>query len=217
MPSDFRSSCKVARDATAVPVFPLAAIRHAVEERPARATGRRRRTAVAALVASVSIVAVAAAAEVFGRAQVQLDPSGTVQEHFDGVKGGWRPVRNPTPADFAAAARAVDFPVVFPKGLPPGTTAEGLSVIGPGAMNIAYNLPGAWRRSNHLLFVILANPNVVAPPSAPAPHTAYSLQFGQTTGVGAVRWMVGREEVIVMKSTMTPAEFAHFKAAMTAR
>ena len=176
---------------------------------------RRRRTAVAAVVASLSIVAAAAAADVFGRAQVHLDPSGTVHEYFDGVKGSWRPVRNPKPSDFAAAARALNFPVVFPKGLPPGTTAEALSVIGPGAMHVVYDLPGAWRRSNHLLFVILANPIAVAPASAPAPHTTYSLQFGQTKGVGAVRWRVGQEEVIVMKSTMTPAELAHFKAAMT--
>jgi hypothetical protein len=90
-------------------------------------------------------------------------------------------------------------------------------VAGPGAMQIAYNLPGAWRRSNHLLFVILANPKSVAPESAPAPSTKFSLHYGQKTGNGAVRWMVGQEEVIVLKSTITSAELAHFKAAMGAR
>jgi hypothetical protein len=215
MPSDFTVSCKVARDAIAVPAFPLETIR-AAYHRPRPRAGRRR-AAVAAVVAGVSIAAAAAAADVFGGARVSLEPSGIVREYFDGTKGGWRPVRHPTEADFHAAARALNFPVTFPTGLPPGTTAEALTVLGPGAMHVVYDLPGAWRRSNHLLFVILANPSSVSPPGAQAPHTAYSLQFGQTNGAGAVRWRVGREEMIVMKSTMTPAELAHFKAAMTGR
>jgi hypothetical protein len=44
-------------------------------------------------------------------------------------------------------------------------------------------------RTGHLLFVILANPESVAPPGAKPPASAYTLQFGQTTGLGAVRWM----------------------------
>jgi hypothetical protein len=84
-------------------------------------------------------------------------------------------------------------------------------------MQITYNLPGAWRRSNHLLFVILANPKSVTSQGAPPAHGKYALQFGQSKGLGAERWMVGQEEVIVLKSTITAAELAHFKAAMKAQ
>jgi hypothetical protein len=217
MQSDFELSCARTRELIAVPAFPLGVIRHAAQAGPNRKNGRRRRAAISAVLAGLSIVTAAAAAQLFGGVQISLNPSGTVHIYFDRMSKYPGPVRNPTQADIQAAARAMNFPVTLPKGLPKGTDAEGLMVAGPGAMHIAYNLPGAWRRSNHLLFVILANPKSVVPESAPAPHTKYSLQFGQTTGNGAVRWMVGEEEVIVLKSTITPAELAHFKAAMGAR
>jgi hypothetical protein len=217
MQSDFELSCKSARDAIAVPAFPLDAIHDAVHDRPSRRTGGRRRVAVAAVVAGLSIAAAATAAEVLGHLQITLTPSGEVRMYFDGKNGYRGPIRNPKEADFEAAARAMNFPVVFPKGLPKGTTAEGMTVAAPGAIQIAYNLPGAWRRDNHLLFVILANPKSVTAAGGPPPRTNYSLQYGRTTSAGAMRWMVGQEEVIVLKSTMTPSELAHFKAAMNAR
>jgi hypothetical protein len=217
MQSRFELSCKNARDGIAVPAIPLDAIRREVRQRPNQRTGLRRRSVVAAGVASLALVAVAAAAEMFGHVQISLNPSGTVHLSFDGLGGRWQPVRNPQRADIEKAAREMNFPVILPTGLPKGTDAEGLAVLGPGAMQIAYNLPGAWRRSNHLLFVILANPNSVAPQGAKPPASKYTMQLGQTTGLGAVRWMVGQEEVIVLKSTITPSELAHFKAAMTAQ
>jgi hypothetical protein len=216
MQSSFDVSSRAARAAIAVPAIPLDAIRHAAHNRPNERAGRRRRNIAAAIAASLSLVAVAAAAEKFGHVQISLDPSGTVKVAFDGMGGRWKPVRNPGEQDLRKAARAMNFPVILPKGLPEGTVAEGLMVLGPGAMQITYNLPGAARRSNHLLFVILANPKSVAPQAAPPAHSKYALQFGQTTGLGAMRWMVGQEEVIVLKSTITAAELAHFKAVMTA-
>jgi hypothetical protein len=188
-----------------------------VRHRPNQRTGLRRRSVVAAGVASVALVAAAAAAEMFGHVQISLSPSGTAHLYFDGQGDNWHPVRSPQRQDIEKAARAMNFPVILPTGLPKGTDAEGLVVLGPSAMQIAYNLPGAWRRSNHLLFVILANPKSVAPDSATPPKSKYTMEFGQTTGLGAVRWMVGQEEVIVLKSTITPSELAHFKAAMTAQ
>ena len=216
MQSNFELSCKTARAAIAVPAIPLEAICHEAQRRPHERAGRRRRGVLAAAVASLSIVAVAAAAEMFGHVQISLHPSGAVNLYFDGVGGGWKPVRNPTEQDIQKAARAMNFPVILPTGLPNGTDAEGLMVPGPGAMQIAYNLPGAWRRSNHLLFVILANPKSVAPEGATPPQSKFTMEYGQTKGLGAVRWMVGQEEVIVLKSTITAAELAHFKAAMMA-
>lgn len=217
MQSDFALACKNAREAIVVPAIPLDAIRHGTLSRPSDRAGRRRRGVLAAAAASLSIVAAAAAAEVFGHVQVTLQPSGTVRVAFDGAGGHWLPVPNPTEQDLHKAARAMNFPVVLPKGLPQGTTAMQLMALGPGAMQITYNLPGASRRSNHLLFVILANPKSVAPADAPPPNAKLTMKFGQTKGLGAERWMVGQEEVIVLKSTITAAELAHFKATMTAQ
>jgi hypothetical protein len=217
MQSNFELSCKSAREAIAVPAISLDTIRTEARNRPAERTGARRRGVLAACIASLSIVAVAAAAEMFGHVQISLNPSGAVHLAFDGLGGSWKPVRNPNDSDIQKAARAMNFPVILPTGLPNGTDAEGLMVMGPGAMQIAYNLPGASRRSNHLLFVILANPKSVAPDGATPSKAHYSMDFGQTKGLGAVRWMVGQEEVIVLKSTITAAELAHFKSAMMAQ
>ena len=217
MQSSFEPSCKTAREAITVPAIPLDAIRLGAQVRPNERAGRRRRGVLAATVASLSIVAAAAAADVFGHVQVSLNPSGVVHLYFDGVGGNWKPVRNPKEEDIQKAARAMNFPVVLPTGLPKGTDAAGLMVPGPGAMQITYNLPGAWRRSNHLLFVILANPKSVAPEGSTPPKSKFSMDYGQTTGLGAMRWMVGQEEVIVLKSTITASELAHFKAAMMAQ
>ncbi|MEA2784384.1 MAG: hypothetical protein QOF71_488 [Candidatus Eremiobacteraeota bacterium] len=217
MHSSFELSCKNARDAIAVPAIPLDAIRYGAHNSRNASAGRRRRRVVAAAVASLSLVAVAAAAEMFGHVQVSLNPSGEVHLSFDGVNGRLTQFRDPKGSDIQKAARAMNFPVILPKGLPAGTDAEAVTVLGPGAMQIVYNLPGAWRRSNHLLFVILANPKSVAPDDATPPKSKFSMQFGQKTGLGAVRWIVGGEEVIVLKSTITAAELAHFKAVMTAR
>jgi hypothetical protein len=216
MRSDFELSCKIAREAIVVPTIPLGAIRDAAQDQPRKA-GLRRRALIAGIVASASVVAAAAAAEVFGHVQVSLSPSGTMTLYADGLGGHHGPIRNPKDEDFQKAARAMNFPVILPKGLPDGATAEWLMVYGPGAMEIIYNLPGAWRRSNHLLMVTLANPKSVAPENAAPPHTKYTLQHGQKKGLGAVKWMVGQEEVIVLKSTITPAELAHFKATMMAQ
>lgn len=217
MQSSFELSCKNARDAIAVPAIPLDAIRQEAQRRPIARAGLRRRSVAAASIASLALVAAAAAAEMFGHVQISLQPSGEVHVNFDGLSGRLMYVKDPKASDIQKAARAMNFPVILPKGLPAGTDAEAVTVLGPGAMQIAYNLPGAWRRSNHLLFVILANPKSVAPQDAAPPKSKFTLQFGQKTGLGAVRWMVGQEEVIVLKSTITAAELAHFKAVMTAQ
>jgi hypothetical protein len=197
--------------------MPLEAIRQGVEYRPSNSGGRRRRGVLAATVAGLSVVAVAAAAEMFGHVQISLNPSGAANLYFDGQGGRLAGGQHPKDQDLQKAARAMNFPVTLPTGLPEGTTTAQFVVLGPGAMQIAYNLPGASRRSNHLLFVILANPKSVAPDGATPPKSKFRMELGQTTGVGAERWMVGQEEVIVLKSTITAAELAHFKAVMTAQ
>ena len=217
MQSNFEVACRTAREAIAIPALPLDAIRVGAQSRPSESARRRRRGVLAAAVASLSVVAVAAAAEMFGHVQISLQPSGAMRVAFDGTGAHWAPVRNPTEQDLQKAARAMNFPVILPKGLPQGTRPEMLVVLGSGAMQIVYDLPGASRRSNHLLFVTLANPKSVAPESAKLPRGEYTMEVGQTKGAGAARWTVGQEEVIVLKSTITPVELARFKAAMMAQ
>ena len=217
MPANFDVACRAARDAISVPPIPLEAIRSAAQAGSQTYTSGRRRAVLIAVVASVSLVAAAAAAEFYGRVQVMLGPSGAVNVSFDPGSAYRAVIRNPKPADFEKAARAMDFPVVFPTGLPQGTRAEVLMVFGPSAMQIVYDLPGAWRRSNHLLVVMLANPAAVATGTAHPPRAKYQLQFVPAEGRGAARWTVGRENVILLNSQITPAELAHFKASMHAR
>lgn len=216
MPANFEHVCKTARDGIAVPPIPLDAIVLGAQTGSAKRTAGRRRGVLAAVIASISLAAGAAAAEYYNHVQVTLKPSGEVNVSLD-KGGGYRAtIRDPKPADFEKAARAVNFPVVLPVGLPAGTKAEALMVFGPGAMQIIYNLPGAWRRSNHLLFVMLANPSAVATAAKP-PQATYQLRFGPAMGSHGARWVVGREEVIILNSTITPAELARVKAAMLAR
>jgi hypothetical protein len=215
MQSDFALSCKSAREAIAVPAIPLDAILFGAQERPRRRAGWRRRSVLAGIVAGLSIAAAAAAA-VLGHAQISLSPSGVARVAFATGKFSG-PVSHPKEADFQRAARAADFPVVFPKGLPKGTVADYLTVFGADAIGIVYDLPGVQRRSNHLLFVFLANPKAVVPLDANPARDKHQLNVGQTKGNGAVQWTVGGEQVVVLKSTITPAELAHFKATMTAQ
>jgi hypothetical protein len=216
MQSDFGLACKSAREAIAVPAIPLDAIlsRAQARRRPQAAT--RRPSVLAGIVAGLSIAATAAAA-VLGHAQISLSPSGVARVSFDGNRTFSGSVSHPQEADFQRAARAVNFPAVFPKGLPEGTVADYLTVFGADAIGLVYDLPGAQRRSNHLLFVFLANPKAVVPLDAKPARDKDELNVGQTKGNGAVEWAVGGEEVVVLKSTITPAELAHFKATMTAQ
>ena len=216
MQSDFQLACKAARNAIVVPGVPLVAMRDGAQHRPAGRAGRRRRGVIAAVVATFSFVAAAAAAELFGHVQISLNPSGAVQVYFDGAGDFQGPIRNPKERDIQTAVRKMNFPVVLPHGLPPGTDTEGLVVLGPGAMQIVYNLPGAWRRSDHLLFIILANPKSIVPDGAKPPVSKYSLGYGTRSRIVA-HWMAGQEEVIVHSDTITSAELARMKAAMTSQ
>lgn len=86
------------------------------------------------------------------------------------------------------------------------------------ALMLSYDLPGAGRRSNHLLTVVLANPAAyTAKPndtrSKPVPHSDDVM----ITERVSEQWTVGGEVVLLLPpSTMTVAEIAHMKRAMNA-
>ncbi len=123
MQSNFTLRAQNAREAIEVPALPLATILQQAQIRPEKSTARRGRAVLAAFGVSISIVAAAAAAQIFGHVQVVLRPSGTINLYLDSADGSWGPIQNPAPSDFAKAVRSVNFPVILPAGLPRGTQA----------------------------------------------------------------------------------------------
>ncbi len=230
MRSDFDDRCRGARELMPVPAIPLAAIRNAAaaEFRPHELLGygKRRKGLITALLAGVSVAAVAAGAGVLSGTHVFFNLSGPTQLSTDRLDR----TKDPTAEDLRSAARHADFPVVLPAGLPAGTTPTELLTAGPSALLLQYNLPGAWRRSNHILDIVLANPETLGSSPKRARGT-YSLEIcgicskvnPQALRVGGVaaheglQWLIGHEGVIVLRSTLTPAELAHVKNAMIAQ
>lgn len=211
MQSNFEVSCKSTRELLHVPAIPMDAIRTRAREtkRPARG---RRRSLVAGVLAGLSIVAVATATELLG-ARIAFDPHGPTRVYAIGGKM----LPHPTREDFHAAVDGVNFPVLLPVGLPSGTNATALFRLAKNALFISYDLPGEWRRSNHVLQIAVADPRIVTTGSAlPAIHMPMSFEIGGPATVGGQLWHIGAEDVIVLNNTMTPAELTHLKNAMTA-
>jgi len=212
MPFNFSVSCKNARELITVPTIPLAAIRNAAESGPFSRSSAPRKGPIAALMAGACVAAVAAAAEVWSGTHVSFNPSGPMQLSTHRLSF----TKNPTIGDLRSAARHADFPVILPSGLPEGTTLGLLARAGSSALLFQYNLPGAWRRSNHVLSIVIANPQTLSV----APRTVrgdYTLELGGTAARGGVRWIIGREEVMVLQSTLTTAELTHIKSTMIAQ
>jgi hypothetical protein len=209
MPSEFQAMCENAREEIVVPEIPLDAIRSAVDRAPT--PGARQKRIVALVISGLVIAGAAAAAELWDNgAHLTFGRSGTVTmstiDEFH-VK------KEPTPEDLRTIAAGATFQVQYPSGLPTGTTLGELGY-GPSIMLLDYNLPGEWRRSNHLLRIWLVDPRVLTAPSTP--H-AFVFKMGGLAATGSVRWRVGHEIVIVMRSLATPAEIANLKRAMIAR
>ena len=210
MQSDLDILCNGARKQIAVPAMPLAAIR-AGARRSAPSVRKRWTRAVSAALAGASIVAAAAGAAVLSGTHVSFDRSGLFEVRAQKMTS----LRNPTLANLRSFASHADFPVVLPAGLPAGTTIASAHMFGSSALMVQYDLPGAWRRSDHLLTLVMANPDTVGGSPQTLPRS-YEVRVGRK-GPGAVQWAIGHETVLVMSSTATPAELARVKSAMIAR
>lgn len=213
MQCNFEAACKNAREFIAVPATPLAVIRNAAVSRDAEKPQARRKELPALLLAGASVVAIAAGAAVWGGTHVSFGQNGTMQLTTTKESDN----HNPTVADLRSAAQAADFPVVLPAGLPAGTTPMEMVTAGKSAIWLRYNLPGAWRASNHLLAFLLMNPRLL---SATAPHVQpnhsdITLFFGLARG-HEHSWRIGGEQVVVFARSVTPAELARIKSAMIA-
>lgn len=202
MRSDLTHLAREARASIAVPPFPAFAIRTAAQHRPRPS---RRRTVVAAALAVLSVAGFAAAA-VLHQTQLTYTHSGGLV-----IKAN---VQNSKPIhdaqEIRAAARNLDFRAVLPAGLPEGTQPTQLYTAGRSLMAVTYNLPGAQRVSHHLLWIFLADPDIVAGSLSHPP------KYGWRTGKAMIasRWRIGAEEVILVSNGLTQSERAAVKSAM---
>jgi hypothetical protein len=204
--SRFQAMCEAARAGISVPEIPLEGIRNAARQ-PAASKGRKR--IVAVVLSGVLIVGAAATAEMWRGAHVSFGSSGQMQLS---TVDEFRFKKDPTSDDLRNAARHATFPVEFPSGLPGGTTIAGIGY-GPSIILADYNLPGSWRRSNHLLRIVLLDPRAL---TAPTTRHAFMFRIGGLAATGSVRWTVGHELVIVMHSLATPTEIDKIKRSMVA-
>ena len=218
MQSNFSSLCAQARREIAVPAVPFDAVHRALE-RPVRARSFRTRLGAAVTASVFSAVAIAAAAEVYARTHIFLN-SHTGVAPVIAVDPGTRGTFNPhaTDADLRAAAKQLDFRVVLPAGLPDGTTPFQLVVIGKSAMQITYDLPGAWRRSDHLLVMLLTSDrDVVNLKGARVPAYARRGLTMQQHLRNIQFWRVGNEVVVAMADNITTQEMTRIRRAMLTR
>jgi len=201
MQSDLALLCRDARTRIEVPAVPLTAIRHA-----AALPQPRKPAWLSALLAGISIVAVATAA-VLGT-HITFEPDGKLLITANNMQVRFA---NPTAADVEAAARGANFPVTLPAGLPNGAKLKGLWR-SSGTIMLLYDLPGAWRASHHVAWIVLANPSAIGFSKTPG-----NMRLALASQGKPIHWRVGGEEVIIaMRNAMTPAELAHMKRAMLA-
>ena len=200
MQSDLALLCRDARARIDVPAVPLTAIRSAA------ALPRPRKLAwLAALVAGISIVAVATAAVL--ATHIAFDRTGNmVQISSASLKMKFA---NPPAADVDAAVHGANFPVTLPAGLPSGTKLKALWS-SDGAIMLLYDLPGAWRASHHVAWILLANPSTVVSSDAGG-----RMRVGFARQGKPIHWRAGGEEVIIaMQNSMTSVELTRMKLAM---
>lgn len=215
MQSDLLALCRDARTRIDVPAVPLDAIRSAAQ--PDRIIPGRPRWKIWTLsLLSVASIAAAAAAATWYGTHVTLT-SGAVTLSADRITAKFR---NASSKDVSAAVRSANFPVILPAGLPNGTRMTSVFTAGPSAVMLGYSLPGAWRASRHLVYILLANPAIVSNSSSSTnPAGKITLRvpaLDLPSSRPPIRWRVGGEEVIVGNNTLTPSELARVKNAMLA-
>jgi hypothetical protein len=206
MHSDLFAACKVARTSIDVPGVPLNAIKRAAEE-PAAAP--RARLSAVVLAIALPLAAAAAGAAVWQGAQITMMRNGGIV-----IKSGaMHSVFNPTPSDLQSAAHDANFAVTLPSGLPEGTKPIRLQT-SPGLIALAYDLPGAWRASHHLLHVLLLNVKMTRLAKSDGGVAPVKLELRQ---INARVYQTGDEAVVVGWDSLTPEELARIVTAMHLR
>lgn len=209
MSSESNAAFRSARTTIAVPDVPLDAIRRSAKATPEAPT--RNRLLAGVLGGLVLVGTAAAATETWSKIHFGLGNHGFAMT-AENVR--MRVGHNPSRSEIEEAAKAADFPVTLPVGLPPGTTTKQMMQMGNSGITIAYNLPGKWRADHHMMWITLANPKSMSAPGK-LPHGIQALQLGgKNPSIGEV-WQVGGEVVMLVTNGATQAEIDHIKSAMT--
>ena len=195
----------------------MGAIRLAAHTR-AEQPPKRRTPFLALLLAGATIAGAAAATVLWKDTHVAMNARGSVAVTIPDAKHA----KTPSASDVKAIAAQASFPVVLPAGLPAGTTLKWI-YYNPSTIVFQYDLPGAWRRSDHLMWIVLSDLQ-----AANASHDArpsddrWTVLFGAEkhrplVRVQPQRWIAGGEVVILPPSTITPQELTTIQRAMQAR
>jgi hypothetical protein len=210
MPYDYATKIALAAERMQFSPVPLETIRRRALE-PAEAVRSQAKWPAVALLAALPIAA--AAAGLWHGAHISFINSGintgAMQFQFD--RGEMK--ANPTHAQIETVAHNLDFPVVLPAGLPQGTFPRMVMRAGRSALVLQYDLPGQWRRDDHLLLIVLADPNALSS-SRVDERTKFQLIMGNRRG--GTHFMAGSEEVFIMRSSLRPEELKHLQSATIA-
>ena len=211
MQSNFSRLCAMARNEIIVPAVPLSSIHRGLERQYPHQSFRWGFRAAA--VAMLSIMTVAAAAEMYAHAHVFLNTKSGLGPIIAADSGAIN--LHATPAAVRAAAQQLDFPVILPAGLPVGTTPFQLVVGGKSTMWLTYNLPGARRRSDHLLYVLLANERDVVNLKGGRLPAEKGRMLSMPRHLNEMRiWQLGSEVVVVAGNNITAQELQNMERAM---
>jgi hypothetical protein len=218
MLSNFGPSCKAARAAISVSPVPLAHIRVAAATQPRAAKVRTRKIfGVSAGALSIALLAATAVVRVTGT-HIYVQPSGTMALQF-AQKLHVQVFINPTALEVRSAAVSADFPVQLPTGLPARSQLRRLVYVNHSTIMLQYELPGAWRRKDNRLWIVLTNPAAMVGPRDEnlAGHLVpFDSEFGPNAKLQE-RWTIGGETVIITQSKALPGELATIKRSMLAQ
>lgn len=198
--------CESARARIAVPPYPRLAILARAQH--ASAHSPRKRSFVAAVIAGLSIVAIAAAAEVATQSHVRFTPSGGFVVSSS-AKMASRRIHSD--AEIREAAQQLNFAAVLPAGLPKAARPAQLFTAGKDMLAVTYDLPGPGRAPHHRLWVFLMNPATMG--AYHAPLDRYRLHPRGRT-YATLMWRAGSEQVIAVSNGLTPADLMRMKVAM---
>ena len=203
----------MARERIEAPPFPRAWIRSA-RLRAARPASRWRPIA-AAILASLSIVAVAAAAQILERTHLTFTPSGGLV--ISSSKSTSRSIHSVD--DIREAASKLDFSAVLPAGLPSDAKPVKLDTAGTSLLTVTYDLSPVRGQARHL-WIFLANAATMSGPNA---HRASRARTGaryeadlapKGPGYDVELARFGAEAVVIVSNGLTKAEIQTIKRAM---
>lgn len=205
MQSDFATKCKRAVYTAKVPPIPMVAIRKAVSP---RSTKRRATLLYSALFVAASGLTAAFGAQVLNRAYVYFGAPSGPHVVSQSLSVSWQP----TAAQLRSVLSHASYNVVVPSGLPKGTRLEHLGNIGRDVVIFWYTYPRGGSRSHGTASMLVASPETLSMLRKVVQQGVTVKTKGDNAGI---HWRIGGEEVVMLGNTLSPAEIAQVREAMT--